>query len=129
MARDKRKRDNKYYLDHLKNRHPDEYDKVQRGEISEAEAFHRTGIKRKPKPVVALRREWKKASTREREQFIAEVGADLGGLDRSSAAQLLAVWNRATPNERLGVLTVLLKQPGARSFFEKIIRASDDAAA
>lgn len=114
------KRDKAYYMGQLKTKAPELYERVMRDELTAAEALRKAGIK-KPNPLAALRREWGKASKRDRQQFIAEVGPDLDGFRPTARAQLAAAWNRCSAEDHKLFLFLLLKTPRNRALFKALL--------
>lgn len=115
------KRDKAYYLNRLAKQHPEVAARVARGELTEVAAFDMTGIKPKPKPLVALRREWRKSSAAERKQFIEEVGPAMAGSQRTAVYQMASAWGRCSEAERGVFLYALLKAPLNRALVKGVL--------
>lgn len=129
MVQAQQKRDKAYYLRLLKKRHPDVFARVGRGELTETEALHVTGVKPRPHPLVSLRREWRKASVTERKQFILEAGPDLDGIQRTAAYQLVAAWGRCDEADRAAFLYTLLGTPPGRALIRTVLETYERASA
>ena len=121
MAQAEQKRDKAYYLKQLIKRHPAVAARVAQGELTETAAFQLTGIKPKPKPLVSLRREWRKASAAERKQFIAEVRPEPAASQRTPAYQLASAWGQCNDEERGVFLFALLKAAPNRAMVKRVL--------
>lgn len=121
MARAEQKRDKAYYLKQLTKRHPEVAARVAKGEMTEVAAFDLTGVKPKPKPLVSLRREWRKASAAERKQFIEEARPEPAGSQRTAAYQLATAWAQCNNEERGVFLYALLKAPLNRALVRGVL--------
>lgn len=70
-----KKRDRAYWLKRLRHDHPDFADRFDKGEFpSVRAACIEAGLLRKRSPLMVLKNEWKKASPRERDEFLAWAG-------------------------------------------------------
>ena len=67
---DSRGNDRSYTLARLHRDHPALAERVERGELSANAAAIEAGFRKKPTPLDTLKREWTKASRKERNQFM-----------------------------------------------------------
>ena len=127
MARAEQKRDKAYYLNQLIKRYPDVAARVAGGELTEVAAFDLTGIKPKPKPLICLRREWRKSSAAERRQFIEEVRPpEPAARQRTAAYQLVSAWGQCSDEERGVFLYALLKAPPNRALVRAVLEKLEE---
>ena len=82
----KQKRDNAYYLERLRKARPDLHQDVQDGKMTAAQALAIAGIKKPTPPLTRLRSAWKAASEEERDAFLVEIGACIGGTPASDGS-------------------------------------------
>jgi hypothetical protein len=75
MTRSEQKRDNEYYLQRLRNEHPDVHADFEAGSFKNlSEALVKAGIRNKRTGLDLLKSAWTKASTTEREAFKDFIG-------------------------------------------------------
>jgi hypothetical protein len=67
-----------YYMGRVRAADPNLYEQWKRNEISANEAIYQAGLKRRPTPLDALKRNWRNANEKERDQFLHEIGAVVG---------------------------------------------------
>ncbi|RUS60684.1 hypothetical protein EGN72_07180 [Pseudorhodobacter sp. E13] len=75
MPKPKQRRDNRYYLDRLRDEHPAIFADYQAGKFKNAsEAFAKAGLRNQRSSLQVLKSEWNKASVAERDAFKALIG-------------------------------------------------------
>lgn len=87
MAQTKQKRDNAYYLDRLRVKHPNIYADYQAGLFRNlTEALVKAGIRKKRTSLDALKAGWKKATAAERDAFKAFIGCSTPSMSSAPVA-------------------------------------------